>query len=85
MFPLESYVEMCHKMKIEMENKKQFADKVILNIGHTIASIEAVCELRDFKNYDIKLFGVTKRTEQEYKLLITSGKQHLFAVYYYNE
>jgi hypothetical protein len=76
----DCYVEMSQKLKVELERKKQHESSILTHIEETIGAAEAIRELKDMKNSEIGLFGISKRTEQEYIQTLNRARQNLFAV-----
>ena len=57
---------MSQKLKVELERRKQHEEQLRGHIEDAMSGIESICELKDMKNAEVGLYGISKRTEQEY-------------------
>lgn len=54
-------------------------------LGHVedmLNGVESIKELKDMKNSEVGLFGISKKTEKEYITALNRARQNLFAVFY---
>ena len=59
---------------------KRKESQLLSFIEDSMDGIDAICELKDTKNAEAGLFGVNKKTEQEYMFILNRAKQNLIAV-----
>eukprot|EP01022_Parablepharisma_sp_SALTPOND_P013282 TRINITY_DN1766_c0_g1_i1.p1 TRINITY_DN1766_c0_g1~~TRINITY_DN1766_c0_g1_i1.p1 ORF type:complete len:723 (+),score=76.95 TRINITY_DN1766_c0_g1_i1:7716-9884(+) len=71
---------MAQKLKVELERKKHKESQLSTHINDALNGIESICELKDMKNSEVGLYGISKRTEQEYIQALNQARQNLFAV-----
>ena len=72
---------MCQKLKVEIEHRREHESQLLGHVADTLGGIESICELKDMKNTEVGLFGISKRTEQEYIQTLNGARQNLFAVH----
>jgi len=75
---------MANKLKVELEAKRKRESQILGHLEDTALGIESICELKDFKNFEVGLFGISKKTEHEYISNLNQARQNLFSVFFVN-
>lgn len=79
---VDCYVEMCQQLKVEIERKKTHEEQLLGHVEDMLNGVESIKELKDMKNSEVGLFGISKKTEKEYITALNRARQNLFAVFY---
>ncbi len=72
---------MSQKLKVEVERRKGRETQLLEHIDDVLTGIDSIRELKDMKNSEVGLFGISKRSEEEYIRALNRARQNLFAVW----